>query len=102
MNKNTQRGNTHSPDVNFRNSPSYKLAKMLTDVLKTHLPMPNVYNVQNSIQLMSDISQMPFAPELKLASLDISNMYTNIPTKDLINIINTICKKHNKEDTIIR
>ena len=75
---------------------------MLTDILKTHLPMPTVYNVKNSIQLMNDISQIPFFPELKLASLDISNMYTNIPTKDLINIINTICKKHNLEEKIIR
>jgi len=90
------------PVVNFRNVPSYKLAKMLTDILKTHLPMPTVYNVKNSIQLMNDISQIPFFPELKLASLDISNMYTNIPTKDLINIINTICKKHNLEEKIIR
>jgi len=57
--------------------------------------MPNVYNVQNSIQLMNDISQIPSTPELKLASLDISNMYTNILTKDLIDIIDTICKEHN-------
>jgi hypothetical protein len=75
---------------------------MLTDILKTHLPMTNVYNVQNSFQLIHDISQITFVPELKLASLDISNMYTNIPTKDLINIIDTICKKHNLQDTIIR
>ena len=52
----------------------------------THLPMPNVYNVQNSIQIMNNISQIPFVPELKLASLDICNTYTNILTKDLINI----------------
>ena len=51
---------------------------------------------------MNDISQIPFVPELKLASLDISNMYTNIPTKDLINIINNLCKNHNIEDTVTR
>jgi len=90
------------PVVNFKNVPSYNPAKMLTDILKTHLPMPNVYNVQNSSQPMNDISQIPFTPELKLASLDISNMCTNIPTKDLIDVIDTICNKHNLEDTIIR
>ena len=88
--------------VNFRNAPSYKLAKMLTDILKTHLPMPNVCNIQNSIQLMNDFSQIPFVPELKLAFLDISNMYTNIPTKDLISIIKTTCKKHNLKARITR
>jgi len=90
------------PVVNFKNAPSYKLARMLTDILKTHIPMPNVYNVQNSTQLMNDISQIPFAPELKLASLDISNMYTNIPTKDLISIISSLCKNHSIEVTVTR
>jgi hypothetical protein len=51
---------------------------------------------------MNDISQILFVPGLKLASLDISNMYTNIPTKELIRIINSICKNHNIEDTITR
>ena len=41
-------------------------------------------------------------PELKLASLDISNMYTNILTKDIISIINSLCKNHNIEDTATR
>ena len=97
-----EEGTPIRPVVNFRNAPSYKLARMLTDILKTHIPMPNVCNVQNSTQLMNDISQIPFVPELKLASLDISNMYTYIPTKDLISIINNTCKNHNIEDTVTR
>ena len=55
------------PVVNFRNAPSYKLARMLIDILKTHILMPNVYNVQNSTQIMNAISQIPFIPELKLS-----------------------------------
>jgi len=51
---------------------------------------------------MNDLSHIHFVPELNLASLDISNMYTNIPTKDLIGIIDTLCRKHNLEDKLIR
>jgi len=51
---------------------------------------------------MNDISQLPFVPGTKLASSDITNMYTNIPTKDLINIINDVCKTQNIEETIAR
>jgi len=53
---------------------------------------------------MKDLSQISFVPELKLSSLDISNMYeyTNIPTKDLIGIIDTLCRKPNLEDKLIR
>ena len=51
---------------------------------------------------MNDISQLPFVPELKLASLDISNMHKNIPKKNLISIINNLCKNHNIDDTVTR
>ena len=88
------------PIVNYRNAPSYKLAKMFTEKLKTYIPLPHVYNVQNSVQLMKDLSEIPFNPRLKLASLDISNMYTNIPTEELLKIIDTMCEKHNLEDTL--
>jgi len=74
------------PTVNFKNAPSYKLSKMFTDMLKSYIPLPNVYNVHNSIQLMRDLSEIPLVSSLKIASLDISDMYTNIPTKDVINI----------------
>ena len=67
---------------------------------KTYIPLPYVYNVQNSVQLMKDLSDIPFSPNLKLSSLDISSMYTNIPTEELLNIIGIMCDKHNIEDTI--
>jgi len=90
------------PVVNYKNAPSYKLAKLFTGILKSYIPLPNVYNILNSVQLMKDLSEIPFVPELKLASLDISNMYSNIPTDDLINVIDTLCKKHSLENTLIR
>ena len=49
---------------------------------------------------MKDLSDIPFSPNLKLSSLDISSMYTNIPTEELLNIIGIMCDKHNIEDTI--
>jgi hypothetical protein len=88
------------PIVNFRGAPSCKLAKMLAKKLKTYIPLPYIYNVQNSVQLVKDLSDIPFAPNLKLASFDISNMYTNIPAEELINIIDGLCEKHNIENTL--
>ena len=88
------------PIVNYPSAPPYKLAKMFSEKLKTYIPLPYVYNVQNSIQLMRDLSDIPYSPNLKLASLDISNVYTNIPTEELLNIIDIMCDKHNIEDTV--
>jgi len=90
------------PVVNYTQAPAYKLAKKLTSILKTHIPLPNAFNVQNSAQLMKDISEIPFDPELKLASLDITDMYSNIPTEELGNIIHILCKQQNIEDPLIQ
>jgi len=78
------------PIVHFKKAPSYRLAKMFTGILKSYIPLSNIYNVQNSVQLMRDLSDIPFVPGLKLASLDISDMYTSIPTEDVINIISNL------------
>jgi hypothetical protein len=49
---------------------------------------------------MKDLSDIPFTPSLKLASFDISNMYTNIPKDELVRIIDEMCDKQNIEHTI--
>jgi len=90
------------PIANFGNAPSYKLAKMFTGILKSYIPLPNIYNVQNSVQLMRDLSDIPFVPGRKLASLDISDLYTNIPTEDIINIISNLCKAHNLDKALTK
>ena len=51
---------------------------------------------------MRALSDKPFVSGLKLASLDISDMYTNIPTEDVINIINNQCEVHNLDKTLTK
>jgi len=41
-------------------------------------------------QLLLDIAQIPFDGELKFASFDITNMYTNVPSKKVKEIIHDI------------
>ena len=72
---------------------------MFSEKLKTYIPLPYIYNVQNSFQLMKDLSDIPFDPNLTLASLDISDMYTNIHTEELLNTTD-MSDKRNIEDTL--
>jgi len=51
---------------------------------------------------MKDLADIPCAPGLKIASFNISNMHTNIPIKDLLDIIDVMCKHHNLESTLIQ
>jgi hypothetical protein len=74
------------PIVNRRNAPAYKLAKMLAKKLQTFVPLPYTFNVKNTTHLINDLSEIPYDQKLKLASFDITNMYTNIPTSELFNI----------------
>ena len=63
--------------------------------LTSYTPLPFTYNVANTVQLMNDLTDIPYDQSLKLASLDISSMYSNIPTKEVLKIIKILCKKNN-------
>jgi hypothetical protein len=48
---------------------------------------------------MQDLLDIPYDTDLKFASLDITNMYINIPTNELPLIIRTLCTKYNINQT---
>jgi hypothetical protein len=68
--------------------------------LQIYLPLPNAFNVKNSVQLTDDLLNISFDPNLQFVSFDIMDMYSNVPTEDLINIIDSMCDKHNINDTL--
>ena len=71
-------------------------------MLKEYIPIPNAFNVPNSVHLMKDLADIPCVTELRLASLDILNMYSNIPTKELLNIMEITCKNNRLEPALIQ
>jgi hypothetical protein len=44
---------------------------------------------------MNDLTEVPYNSHLRLTSLDINNMYANIPTDGLIPHITTLCNWYN-------
>jgi hypothetical protein len=69
------------------------LAKILTKKLESYIPLPYTFNVNNTVQLLNDLIDIPYDSSIKFASFDITNMYSSIPTKELLRIINTICEE---------
>ena len=65
------------------------------------IPLPYTYNFKTSTQLMHGLMDISYTNDIKFASFDITNMYTNIPTQDLIDIVNHLCI-YNNIDTIIQ
>ena len=78
-----------------RNAPGYKLAKMLAGKLTSYIPLPFTYNVTNTVQLMNDLTDIPYDHNIKFASLDIYSIYFNIPTKDLMTTLRKLCEVDN-------
>jgi len=86
----------HKPDqpirpvVNWRNAPAYKLSKSFTHNFNRLAPLPNAFNITNSSDPINQLRQTPFTPSTSLASLDISNMYSNIPVTETKKILDDV------------
>jgi hypothetical protein len=73
------------------NAPAYKLAKVLSRKLGIYIPVSYIFNVKNSVHLINDLLEIPYDENLNFASFDVTNMYSNVPTIDLINTIELMC-----------
>jgi hypothetical protein len=88
------------PVVNWQNAPAYKLAKMLSKKFQAYIPLLYTFNVKNSIQLINDLLEIPFNSNLCFVSSDITNINSNAPTDELIEIIDSMCIKHGINDKL--
>ena len=52
------------------------------------------------MHLVNDIVEIPLNQNLRFASFDIENMYSNVPTNYLINIIKLMCSQKNHDKKI--
>jgi hypothetical protein len=86
------------PIVDWKNAPAYKLARTLVKKLQTYIPLPYAFNIKNTIKLMNGLKDIPFGPNLRLASFDISNIYTNTPTDELLTIFESECENNFVEE----
>jgi hypothetical protein len=64
------------------------------------IPLRYAYNVKSSTQLINDMQEIKYNRNLRLASFDVTNMYTNIPTNELLGLIYTICQNNNIDRNI--
>ena len=87
------------PVVNNRTAPSYKLAKKLNDILNKHLILENHYTIRNSTNLAIDLVKLNINDNHKLITLDIKDLYVNIPLKETIDITRTQLLKYNNTQT---
>jgi hypothetical protein len=71
---------------------------MLAKKIQTYIPLPHTFNVKNTVQLMNDLMDLPYDRNIRFASLDINNMYSNVPTKEVMATINKLCELNDVEE----
>lgn len=82
------------PIVNNRSCPSYKLNRKLNEILKSVYIYEENFNIKNSFELAQAIYNIDIPADARFASLDVKNLYTNIPIKETIDIIKNNLIKH--------
>jgi predicted GIY-YIG superfamily endonuclease len=82
------------PLVNYMPAPAYRLAKKLESIIKKEVKLHNSHSLKNSLELIETIKNTELNPRYTLASLDITNLYTNVPVTETINILQDNLEKH--------
>jgi len=80
------------PVVNWRNAHAYQLSKLFTKKINHLSPLPNAFNVKNTHDLIRNLNDTPLLPHYTLASIDITNLYSNIPVTETKTILTNMLK----------
>jgi hypothetical protein len=76
------------PVVNYKNAPTYHIAKLLAKWLKQNMDLPYKYNIDSTIHCAEALKKLNILPTSKIITLDITNLYTNIPSNEAIELVN--------------
>ena len=81
--------------INNMNAPTYKIAKHLEGILNKHLTLNNHYNVNNSTNLVTDLTKLKLKQNHKLLTYDIKDLHVNIPTDETLTITKSMLLNSN-------
>jgi hypothetical protein len=94
------------PVIDNTQAPSYKIAKFLNNKIKAYINLPNTYITINSGEIAQELHKLHITEKHKILTLDIKDLYVNLPKQGIIQSIifsldkNNTCKK--VKDQIIR
>ena len=83
------------PLINYTTSPAYKLSKHMDKIIRSHITFKNHSAVRDTIHLVETIKNTHIPHNSTLASFDITNLYTNIPIAETLEILENMLKQNN-------
>ena len=73
-------------------TPRHTGYQNFTEKIHRLAPLPNAFNIKNTHDLLRNIKDTPLLPHHSLASLDITNLYSNIPVPETKTILVNLLK----------
>lgn len=83
------------PLVNYTSAPAYRTAKKLDNIIRNNINLNPSHSLKNSLELVDNIRNVPINPGQNIMSLDVDNMYTNIPVDEAIETLKIRLKENN-------
>jgi hypothetical protein len=87
------------PVINNIRAPSYKIAKYINKKLNQLIQLPYTYAAKNSKEVAHDLNNIKINNQQKIVTLDIKDLYTNLPVHSIINITKFWLDKNNNQGT---
>lgn len=87
------------PLVNFMSAPAYRVAKKLDKLLRLHYVFNESHSIKNSLELVDKTKLLEIKDHHTLASFDVVNLYTNVPIKVTLEILEKNLKTQNTLNT---
>jgi len=89
------------PVINNTPAPAYKLAKHMNTKLQQLLNLPNTYNIKHIQDIAEDLRNIRIKETDRIVTLDISDLYINLPINGVLNATKHWLQMNNNEGTTI-
>ena len=89
------------PAINNTQAPAYKLAKHMNKKLQQLLNLPNTYNTKNTQEIAEDLRSIRIKETNRVITLDINDLYVNLPINGILNATKHWLQMNNNEGTTI-
>ena len=88
------------PAVNNTNAPAHKAAGRLNTILNNHLHLSNLYSTTSCNSLTNELVKLHINTHHRLLTLDIKDLYVNIPIHETINLTKAeLARNNDKHNT---
>lgn len=87
--------------INNTQAPSYEIAGFLNNRLKNYINLPDTYTTKKIHETAQGLHNIHMRENHKIITLDIKDLYVNLPTKGIIQSTRFWLHKNSIDTTII-